>query len=285
MKIKEALVKAYSILKESNKEFYMEDSQILLTHVIKKDKLFIITNRDFEIDEDKAEEYFRYIDMRRKKMPLRYITKQCEFMGLDFHIEEGVLIPRPDTEILVEEVLKYIEYNNYKKVCDVCSGSGAIGLSIAKYANNVEVLCTDISKDAIRVSEINRKSLELEDRVKIEEGDLLRKVIERGEKFDVIVSNPPYIREDEIPTLMEDVKEYEPKIALSGGEDGLEFYRKITSMSKEILKPGGLIAYEIGSDEADEVFQILKNEGFISVEKRKDLAKMDRVVLAVRGGL
>ncbi|AAK80828.1 release factor glutamine methyltransferase [Clostridium acetobutylicum] len=285
MKIKDALIKAYSVLKETNDEFYMEDSQILLSYVLKKDRIFLITNREYEIEENSLKQYFDYINMRKKKMPIRYITEKCEFMGLDFHVEKGVLIPRPDTEILVEAVLEYIELNNYKKVCDVCTGSGAIGLSIAKYAKDVEVLCSDISPDAIRVSKINRQGLNLEDRVKIENGDLLEKPIERGEKFDIVVSNPPYIREDEIPKLMDDVKDYEPIIALVGGEDGLDFYRRITSMSKKVLKPGGLIAYEIGSDEANEVSNILENEGFVSIETRKDFARMDRVVLAVRGGL
>ncbi|PJI09138.1 MULTISPECIES: peptide chain release factor N(5)-glutamine methyltransferase [Clostridium] len=285
MKIKEALFKAYNLLKEKNNEFYREDSQILLCHVIKRDKLFILTNRDYEIDDKLVDKYFECVDMRKKKMPIAYITQKCEFMGLNFTIKSGVLIPRSDTEILVEEVIKRIKNKNYKTVCDVCTGSGAIGLSIAEYVHEVTVLCTDISPKAVEVASLNCSSLKLQDRVRIEKGNLIRNSIERGEKFDVVVSNPPYIRENEIPELMKDVKDYEPKLALSGGEDGLEFYRKITSMSKKILNDNGLIAYEIGSDEANDVESILKEEGFVHVETIKDLARMDRVVLAVRGGL
>lgn len=285
MKIKDALFKAYNLLKEKNNEFYMEDSQILLCHVLKRDKLFILTNMNYEIDNRAVDKYFEFIDMRKKKMPIAYITQKCEFMGLDFCIKNGVLIPRPDTEILVEEVIKHIKDKNYKTVCDVCTGSGVIGLSIAKYVHEVTVLCTDISPAAVEVASLNCNSLKLHGRVRIEKGDLIKNSIDRGEKFDVVVSNPPYIRKNEIPKLMKDVKDYEPELALSGGKDGLEFYRKITSMGKKILNTNGLIAYEIGSDEANDVKNILEEEGFVCVETIKDLARMDRVVLAVRGGL
>lgn len=241
MTIKDILFKAYSKLKMVDGEFYISDSQILLQYVLKKDRLFILTNMDYEVEDCKCKEYFNYIELRKNKMPVKYITQQCEFMGLDFFIKEGVLIPRPDTEILVEEVIKNIEEKNYTSICDVCTGSGAIGLSIAYYKKNTSVLCIDISDAAIDVSNKNCDKFNLNN-VKIEKGDLLKKQVDENMKFDAIVSNPPYIPIDEIDGLMEDVKNFEPHIALAGGKDGLEFYKKITEQSVEILNEGGLLA-------------------------------------------
>lgn len=277
MIVKDVLFKAYSELKQSDGEFYMVDSQILLQYVLKKDRLFILTNMDYEIDDYKCKEYFKYIELRKNKMPVKYITKECEFMGLNFFVKEGVLIPRPDTEILVEETMKIIENKNYTTVCDVCTGTGAIGLSIAHYEKNVKVLCIDISDDAIYVSNKNRERLKL-DNVTIEKGDLLKKQVKQNFKFDVIVSNPPYITQDEMGDLMEDVKNFEPHLALFGGQDGLEFYREITKESFQILNDGGLLAYEIGNKQWESVRDIMKNAGFINIKLTKDLAGNDRIV-------
>ncbi|MCD2346979.1 peptide chain release factor N(5)-glutamine methyltransferase [Clostridium guangxiense] len=277
MTIKDILFKAYNELKKVDGEFYISDSQILLQHVLKKDRLFILTNMDYEVDDTKCKEYFSYIRLRKNKMPVKYITKQCEFMGLDFFVKEGVLIPRPDTEILVEEVMKNVEDKKYTTVCDVCTGSGAIGLSIAHYEKNVNVFCIDISDEAIEVSNKNCEKFGLHN-VKIEKGNLLKKQVDENIKFDVIVSNPPYIPLDEINNLMEDVRNFEPHIALSGGQDGLEFYRKITKQSVETLNSGGLLAYEIGSDQWEDVKRIMQENGFVNVQLTKDLAGNDRVV-------
>lgn len=281
MTVKDILYKAYSELKEVDGEFYISDSQILLQYVLKKDRLFILTNMDYEVDDNKCKEYFKYIKLRRNKMPVKYITKECEFMGLNFFIKEGVLIPRPDTEILVEEVMKIIENKKYATLCDVCTGSGAIGLSIAYYEKNINTLCVDISDDAIYVCNKNCEKLKLNN-VTIEKGDLLGKQVQQNIKFDVIVSNPPYITKCEMNTLMEDVKNYEPHIALSGGEDGLEFYRKITEQSSKILNAGGLLAYEIGSEQWESVKYIMEKGGFVNVNLTKDLAGNDRVVTGFR---
>lgn len=277
MIIKDILFKAYNELKEVDNEFYMSDGQILLQHVLKKDRLFILTNMNYDVDDNKCKEYFKCIKLRKNKMPVRYITKECEFMGINFFVKEGVLIPRPDTEILVEKVMEIIENKKYTTICDVCTGSGAIGLSIAYYEKNINVLCIDISDDAFYVCNKNCKKLKLNN-VIIEKGDLLRNQVNENIKFDVIVSNPPYISKDEMSTLMEDVKNFEPHIALLGGEDGLEFYRKITEQSLKILNNGGLLAYEIGSGQWESVRDIMNNNGFININLTKDLAGNDRVV-------
>lgn len=280
MKIQEALIKAYEILKSVQIDSYKLDSQLLLCKIINKDKLFLIINNSYVLNEEEVKTFFELIEIRKRKMPTKYILGECEFMGLNFHVEEGVLIPRPDTEILVESAIESIKENNYKKVCDVCSGSGIIGLTIAKFLEFTEVKCFDISKIALRVTENNIRRLMVHDRVSVFESDLLTYSIDNCEKYDIIVSNPPYIRADVIPSLMEDVKNYEPYEALCGGEDGLYFYKKIIEQSLKVLKNKGTIAFEIGYDQKDEVSDLLHQNGFMSIECYKDLYGNDRVVKA-----
>lgn len=215
-------------------------------------------------------------------MPIKYITETVEFMGIDFYIKEGVLIPRPDTEVLVEEVLKEINKRKLKKVCDVCCGSGAIGLSIAKLLENTIVVCSDIDDTALEVTQKNIDNLSLKSRASVVKSDLLKFAIDENLYFDVVVSNPPYIKKDIIPTLMEDVKKYEPYIALCGGEDGLDFYKKITKESILALKSGGVLAYEIGYDQAEAVSDILKQYNYTDIRVVKDLSGLDRVVIGVK---
>ena len=280
MNIGEILLKSYQILKSVKIESYLLDSQLLLGKVLNKDKLFIMINRDFNLNEQEQNEFLRLVELRKNKMPIKYILGVCEFMGMDFIVGPGVLVPRPDTEILVEEVIKIIDQKGYTEICDVCSGSGAIGISIAQNIKNAEVMMYDISSVAVQVSDLNIKRFDLSSRVKTEISDLLRGPIEQNIKFDVIVSNPPYIRESVIPTLMDDVKNYEPIIALDGGKDGLDFYRRITLESLLVLKKGGLLAFEIGYDQRQEVMDILLKSGFKEVECIKDLSGNDRVIKA-----
>jgi len=281
MNIGEALLKSYEILKKVKIDTYLLDSQLLLGKVLNKEKLFIILNRDFNLSQEQENEFSRLVQIRKDKMPIKYILGECEFMGMDFIVNEGVLIPRPDTEVLVEEVIKHINERGYTKICDVCSGSGAIGISIAKFIKNVNVMLYDISEEALMVAEANIKRFDLSIRVNAKSSDLLQVPIEQSEKFDVVVSNPPYIREDVIATLMEDVKNYEPFIALSGGKDGLDFYRRITEESLQVLKKGGLLAFEIGYDQKEDVTNILSKAGYIEIECIKDLSGNDRVIKAI----
>lgn len=279
MNIGEVLKYAYDILKKENIDTYMLDAQLLLQKVLKKDKLFIILNRNETLSKDEEEEFLKLINLRKDKMPVKYILGECEFMGLNFYVKEGVLIPRADTEILVEEVIKEIKENNYNRICDVCCGSGAIGVSIGKYIENSTVDCYDISDIAIEVTGKNIERFLLKDRLTVEKSDLLTVAIKQNKKFDVIVSNPPYIKEEVIPTLMEDVKDYEPYIALCGGIDGLDFYRKITNQSLEILENNGLLAFEIGYDQEEEIKELLIENGFTDVRVINDLAGLNRVVI------
>lgn len=279
MNINEALIKSYDILKGADIESYKIDAQILLCMVLKKDKMFIMLNRDYELSAKEESTFIKFTELRKEKMPIKYITESCEFMGLDFFVKEGVLIPRPDTEILVEETISLIKCRKYKTICDVCCGSGAIGISIARYCDNVEVDLLDISPIALEVTGININRLGAENNCNVYFSDLLENPIHNDKRFDCIVSNPPYIRKDVIPELMDDVKNYEPTLALDGGEDGLDFYRKITEQSKNILNNGGLLAFEIGHDQRIEVSAILEKNGFIDIKNYKDLSGLDRVVL------
>ncbi|MCB2311148.1 peptide chain release factor N(5)-glutamine methyltransferase [Clostridium tagluense] len=281
MNIGEILLKSYGILKKVGIESYLLDSQLLLAKVLNVDKLFIMLNRDFNLNGKQEEEFSQLIQLRKSKMPIKYILGECEFMGMNLIVKPGVLIPRPDTEILVEEVIKHINEKDYTQVCDVCSGSGAIGIAIAEFIKGVEVMLYDISYDAIAVAKLNIERFDLASRVNEQHSDLLQSAIEQNKKFQVVVSNPPYIRETVIPTLMEDVKNYEPYIALSGGKDGLEFYRRITEESLQVLEKGGLLAFEIGYDQREEVQDILLKSGFKSIECIKDLSGNDRVIKGI----
>lgn len=276
--IGDLLNEAKDILKKSEIDSYLLDSQLLLAKVLKKDKLYVITNRDEVVEKDLVEKYMRYIDLRKDKMPVKYILEECEFMGIDLYIKPGVLIPRTDTEILVESVIEDIKDKSYTKICDLCCGSGAIGIAIASLVNNVDLECYDISPIAEEVTRKNIKKLELQEKVNYKHSDLLEEAVKENKKYDVIVSNPPYIKEEEIDKLMEDVKNYEPRLALSGGEDGLNFYRKITEQAISCLNNGGLLAFEIGHDQREAVEQIMLEKGFKDIQCLKDLGGNDRVV-------
>ena len=212
-------------------------------------------------------------------MPIKYILGTCEFMGLDFYVEEGVLIPRGDTEILVEEVLKHISDDEKLDVCDLCSGSGAIGISLAYYRKNINVDSIDYFEKPKEITIKNIRKHNLENRMRFIESDLLKAIIDEGKKYDIIVSNPPYIREEEINNLMDDVRVYEPHTALSGGEDGLIFYRRIVDESKLVLKENGILAFEIGHDQGEDVKTLMEKNSFKDVRVIKDLAGHDRVVI------
>lgn len=279
MKRKELLAKGSEILKLSGIEYYKEDAMLLLGFVLDCDNLSIIINGEEFVEDKKETLYLKNIEKRSQKYPVKYILGKAEFMGLDFYVKEGVLIPRADTETLVEEVIKIINVKNYKSICDVCSGSGAIGLSIAYICQNVKVDLCDISDKAKEVTTTNLDQFNLQKRAKFYHSDLLEFAVKENKKYDVIVSNPPYIRTEEINNLMKDVKEYEPHLALDGKEDGLFFYEKITNQSIGLLNDGGLLAYEIGFDQKVEVEEIMRRQGFEGVYTLKDFGGNDRVVI------
>lgn len=277
--IGELLIDGNKILKEANIDTYILDVQLLLGKVLGKDKLYLITNKEEEVSKIKEKEFYKLINQRKDKMPIKYILKSAEFMGLEFQVEEGVLIPRGDTEILVEETLKFIKNERKYDICDLCCGSGAIGISIAYLKENTNVDLIDYYEIPEKVTKKNIRKHNLDSRTNFIKSDLLKEPISMNKKYDILVSNPPYIKEEVIETLMDDVKKYEPHTALSGGEDGLYFYKKIIDDSNKILKDNGVLAFEIGHDQGKEVSDLMIEKGYKNVRVIKDLAGHDRVVI------
>ena len=212
-------------------------------------------------------------------MPVKYILNECEFMNMNFYVEAGVLIPRADTEILVEEVLNHIDPNSNMNICDLCCGSGAIGISLANLRKNIKVDLIDYYDIPEKVTLININKFNIHKRATFIKSNLLKESINSKKNYDIIVSNPPYIEEHEISYLMDDVKNYEPHTALSGGEDGLDFYKRIINESKGVLSNNGILAFEIGYNQGTQVKGLMQESGFTELKIIKDLAGLDRVVI------
>lgn len=250
------------------------DAWYLLVHVFGIKRTDYLLHGEESVSEDARKRYMELVEQRALHIPLQHITGTQEFMGLEFDVTEEVLIPRQDTENLVEEVLRVCEQ---KSVLDLCTGSGCIIISIARLGNVKKAVGTDISKAALEVAIKNARKLKAA--VEFIQSDLFEAV--EG-SYDIIVANPPYIPTCEINNLMPEVKNHEPIIALNGDVDGLVFYRRIAAAIKEHLRVNGFIFFEIGYNQGNEVKEILQNEGFIHVNIKKDLSGLDRVVSGVR---
>ena len=279
MQVKRDLEEAVKILKDNNIDEAIIKAKIVLCMVLKIEKEYIIINDSKEMAKEDEEKYFQYINKLKNGIPLQYITNNQEFMKLNFFVDENVLIPRADTEILVEEVISLANVDK-NKILDVCTGSGVIAVSLAKYIKNSNVMALDISKEALKIAEKNAFNNNVN--IKLIESDLFNNLEEND--FDIIVSNPPYIRENVINELSIEVK-HEPKIALDGGKDGLDFYRKLSSESYKYLKEDGYLCLEIGYDQKNEVIEILKNEKkYKNIYSKKDLFGNDRIIIAQKVG-
>lgn len=280
MTIKETLNKGMIILKSNNIESPKLKARLLLQYILKRSRQYLIVYDNEEITKKEQWEYFVNIEKISQGVPLQHITHTQEFMKMDFYVNEDVLIPRPDTEILVEEVIKIANKIQNPTILDLCTGSGAIGISIAKNVPKAEVYAVDISDKALAVADKNAKKLET--KVKFIKSDLFDKI--RKMKFDIIVSNPPYIKKEDIHYLSEEVQK-EPEIALDGGNDGLDFYRKIVQQAPEYLKLGSYLCFEIGFDQKIDVIEIIENEKkYIDTYSKKDLYGNDRIIITRIGG-
>lgn len=277
--IEELINTGTKTLKDNGIDTARLDTELLLGNVIEKERLYLITHKEETIGKDQCDEFFELIEKRRKKMPVKYILNKCEFMGIDLHVEEGVLIPRDDTELLVDEVLKNISEDDEKQICDLCCGSGAIGISLACLRKNIKVDLLDYYPIPEKVTLINIEKHNLQERVSFSKSDLLDVSIKASKKYDIIVSNPPYIEEEEIEKLMDDVQKYEPHTALSGGIDGLDFYKKIVNQSIEVLNEYGILAFEIGYNQGKAVKSLMEENNFKDVRVIKDFASLDRIVI------
>lgn len=259
------------------------DIEILLSKALGDvDRLYIHLNLHKELTKEQLDSFNKMIQDRLKGRPIAYIVNNREFMGLDFYVEEGVLIPRPDTEPLVEEVIELVKGKENLKIVDIGTGSGAITVSLAKYIKDCQVYSLDISDKALSIGLKNAISNEVENKINFIKSNIFSGIEDKGLELDVIVSNPPYIRRADIETLHTQVKDYEPYIALEGGEDGLNFYRDITRESVKYLKDKGILAFEVGHDQAEDVSEILKHNGYTNIYTKKDLQGIDRVVIGFK---
>ena len=249
------------------------DARLLLEYVCHTDRNTLLAHPEREVSEEERAKFLTLIERREKREPLQYITKEQEFMGLTFETSVNTLIPRQDTECLVEEAMKNL--HDGMAILDVCCGTGCILLSLLHYSNDCTGVGVDIDANAVSLAKKNAKNLGIDATFTV--SDLFESV--EG-TFDLITSNPPYIPTKVIETLDPEVKDYEPMAALDGGEDGLTFYRLIAAKAKQYLKRGGMIFLEIGYDQGEDVCEIMKENGYRHIEVKKDLAGLDRIVSA-----
>ena len=292
--VKEMLTMGEKQLMDSDIADATRDCKILYCYMMDIPFSKIILEYQEVLQDRLCDKYFELIDRRSKGEPVQYIMGSQEFMGLEFIVNENVLIPRQDTETLVEDALEIINTGTLRgedmdvkrkewDILDLCTGSGAIGVSLARIANKVNVTCSDISEGAIKVAKENAQKHGVAKSVKFEQGDLFKPFSKhfRKQKFDMIISNPPYIKSSVISTLQKEVCEHEPLSALDGGESGLDFYEKIVSGVGSHLQKSGVLPLEIGHDQGEAVSGLLSRNGeFTSIRVLKDLANRDRIVFA-----
>lgn len=282
MTIKEILDKGTIMLKNDKIENPKQKARLLLQHVLKMTREQIIIYDTKQINKKEEQEYISNINKLIKGKPLQQITKTQEFMKMNFYINENVLVPRPDTEVLVEEVIQIAKTMRKPVVLDMCTGSGAIAISIAKYVEDAKIYATDVSIEALKVAQKNAKDNKVDEKIKFIESDLFSE-INKNIKFDIIVSNPPYIKTDIIKTLNKDVQS-EPIIALDGGKDGLKFYRKIIKEAYIHMKYNSYLCMEIGYDQKIDVMEIIEyQKKFTNIYCKKDLYDNDRIIVAKLG--
>ena len=281
MTIKELLAKGTVMLKGEDLSSPKMKARLLLQDVLNKPRQYLLVHDTEQINDELSKKYLKNVERVKKGTPIEHITHLKEFMKMNFYVNENVLIPRQDTEILVEEAIKIAKRINAKKILDLCTGSGAIAVSIAKYIKDSEVTATDISKEALRVAKKNAINNEVQNQITFIESDLFEKIAKT--KFDMIISNPPYIKKDIIKKLDQEVQK-EPMIALDGGYDGLKFYKKIANKAYEYLKFGGYLCLEIGYDQKESVIEIIESEEkYNKIYSKKDLCDNDRIIVAKVG--
>lgn len=272
MKLKEILEQAITKLKDNNIEEATSKARRLLSFILNVSREYLIIHDEQDICEECIQKYNEYIEQIIIGKPIQYIIGRQEFMGIDFIVNENVLIPQPDTEILVEKTIEIAKQYEEPRILDLCTGSGAIAVSISKYLPKAEVYASDISKEALEVAKMNDR----EKHVRFIQSDMFNDI---DKCFDIIVSNPPYIKTEEINTLSKEVQN-EPHLALDGGQDGLYFYRKIIEQAHKYLNENGYICLETGEDQKDEVLKLIaQSKTYKDIKTYTDLAGNDRVII------
>ena len=280
--IAEALREGKLRLKAAGKEAYAFEAELLLEKAAGLNRTALFLRGEKSLSDEVLAVYEGYLSEREQGRPTQYILGEWEFMGLPFHVGEGVLIPRGDTEVLVETILEKQQTEDFKFILDIGTGSGCIPVSLGHYGKFEKIMAVDISQKALGYATKNAA----ENKISIDfyESDLFTNVpAEWKGKLDAIVSNPPYIPKKDIEELMTEVKDFEPMNALDGGEDGLDFYRAIVEQGREWLKDGGWLFFEIGYDQGEDLRKLLKEFGYTEIEIRQDLAGLDRVALGRKG--
>ena len=277
MNIQEIQKYCINKLRKNNVEDYNLKTKLLICKIINKPKEYLLIHDKEELSEETVLNIKSNVDKIIRGCPIQYITGNQEFMGLTFFVNENVLIPQPDTEILVEEVISIAKKIGAQAILDLCTGSGAIAVSLKKHMEQSDITASDISKDALEVAKANAKSNNVE--IKFIESDLFENI---DKKFDIIVSNPPYIKTEVIKNLGLEVQN-EPYIALDGGQDGLDFYRKIINNAYKLLQENGYLALEIGYDQKEDVIKLIENSNqYKEIYSKKDFAGNDRIIVCKR---
>lgn len=271
MKIKEALIEGRDYLKELEYTDPIYETRRILSDLLNKDLSYLVSHDEDLLDSKIENKYFEILEKRQKGIPLQYILGEEDFYGRTFKVIEGVLIPRQDTEISVEKILNIIENNQIDNMLEIGCGTGIVSISV-DLESSVDVTAVDISEKAMENTRINKENLN--SKIKIIKSDLFSNI---NEKFDLIYSNPPYIKSCEIENLQVEVRDYEPRLALDGGEDGLFFYRSIIKSSPEFLNHKGFLVFEIGHDQAYDICNMMRDN--YEIEVYKDLNNLDRVVV------
>ena len=279
MNIQSAIIEGATILKNKSINSAKLDSEILLASVIDKDRKYLILNNDQNIQEKNLIHFQKLISKRSFREPIAYLTNKKHFWNYKFFVTKDTLIPRPDTELIVEQILKLTKSKTKMKILDIGVGSGCILLTILKERKNFYGVGVDISKKCLNISKINAKNLEVSSRVKFFKSDVDK--FDLG-KYDLIVSNPPYIKKCNLKYLERDIVNFEPKLALDGGLDGLSEIRKVITKSSELIKKNGKFILEIGFDQKNKVINLLKDKGFYINSISKDLAKNDRCIVSTK---
>ena len=279
MNIQSAVIEGTNILKNSYVKTPQLDTEILMAKVFSSNREYIILNNLKDLNDYNLEYFKRLIRERAKRKPIAYILNKKFFWDSEFYVNENTLIPRPDTEVIIEEILRLTKYKNKLNILDIGVGSGCILLTILKERNNFIGTGIDISKKSLDICKINAKNFDLNERTKFYKSDIDKFTLG---KYDLIVSNPPYIKSCDLKYLESDVINFEPKLALNGGLDGLSVIRKVIKKSSELLKKNGKFILEIGFDQKSKVIKLLNNKGFYINSSVKDLANNDRCIVSTK---
>ena len=278
MVIREALEYGSKNLENNLYTNPLNESRQILSFLLEKDISFLYIYPDFQLNKEVEEKFVKIINKRRENYPLEYILNSADFYKRDFYVDERCLIPRWDTENLIEAVKEKSKNISNPKILEIGPGSGAISITLALELKNAFITGADISKDALKVCNINLNKYQI-DNVEFIYSNLFENI---KNKYDIIISNPPYIKSEEMNSLQEEVKK-EPVLALDGGEDGLDFYKTISEESRDYLKKDGFLIFEIGHDQYDKVKEILINNKYIDINYKKDIQGFKRVIFGKKG--